>query len=85
MRPFRHGALEDASSKSATAGLQAHAAAAEEICHCSDCLPVIPAVCADREDQVAQGEVLVGLFHGRKRLKFWLGKITKLWREQYGH
>ena len=64
------GRLQHSSAQSPTARLQSHATASQQICNRSDRFTVVSAVCADCEDQVAQCQVFVGLFHGRD---FWLG------------
>jgi hypothetical protein len=47
--------------------LQANAATAQKIGNSGNRFAIIPAVGADREDQVAEGHVFMGLFHGWKR------------------
>jgi hypothetical protein len=59
--------LEDAGTDGAMACLQANATAAEKIGHGGNRFAVVPAVGADREDQIAEGHVFMVLFHGWKR------------------
>jgi hypothetical protein len=59
--------LEDAGTDGAMACLQADATAAQKIGDSGNRFAVIPAVSTDREDQVTEGHVFMGLFHGWKR------------------
>src|SRR5687768_9314937 len=59
--------LEDAGTDGAMAGLQADAAAAQKVGDGGDRFTFVPAVCADREDQVAERQMFLDLFHGWNR------------------
>jgi hypothetical protein len=61
--------LEDAGADGAMAGLQADSAAAQEIGDSRNRFTVVTAMRADREDQVAKRDVLLGLFHGWKSVE----------------
>ena len=63
--------LQDAGANCATPRLEANAATAQKIGDRGNRFPVIPAMGADREDQIAKSHVLVGLFHGLRLVGCW--------------
>jgi hypothetical protein len=62
------GPLEDASANGAATSLQTHATAAEKIGNCSHGFAAVSRMSTDREDQIAECQVSIGLLHGSDSL-----------------